>query len=90
MRLLRRIEDILKQSGENVDSSLFMMLSGPGGAPVGLVFGVNNAKRVPAHAQAILQAFTAPSLKPIPVADPNVKDGDLCITVGAAPIEPGQ
>ena len=82
----KQIESVLTSAGFSVDLQTAMMMSGPNGAPVGLVFCVENQTSVPRHADRILNAFAKVGLNPTPAIGGEADA--LKIIVGAKPPEP--
>ena len=81
-----RINGVLQLAGFSVESHSVMMMSGPHGAPVGLIFCIQDISAVPPHAQAIGNAFQRVGIPVQAGPDPNIPRATLGITVGAKPI----
>jgi hypothetical protein len=82
------ISDLLKTAGFGVEMETAIMMSGPSGAPVGLIFSVRDASAVPPHAQAIGDAFHVSGIPLAAGPNPSIPDDRLNITVGAKPLQP--
>ncbi len=82
----KQLVEVFNSAGFAAKAESVMMMSGPSGAPVGLILQIHSELSVPPHAQAIGDALSKVGLNPKTAVSPTTEDGMLFIVVGARPL----